>query len=303
VRHSRWVGPINNLSISKGTTLLSYRHAFHAGNFADVLKHLVLANTLHYATRKAAPLFYLDTHAGAGVYRLGSDAAHKTGEAAAGIKKLNFPLLLEQAREDGKAALQTYFDVINPFLQNGQYPGSPLLAAKMLRRNDHLHLCELHSSDYRTLLDLCEHDKRIHYEQEDGYSRIAALIPPVQKRAVILIDPSYELKEDYARSVKAVANIYQRMPTAQVLLWYPVVLRANIDWMVTSLIKAGIRDLWQVELGLREDTDSHGMTSSGLFLVNPPWTLANQLRECLPPIQNQLAPAAGQWLVKNLVPE
>src|SRR5687767_6552391 len=210
---------------------------------------------------------------------------------------------MEKVGPDGKAALQTYFDVVNPFLQNGQYPGSPLLAAKMLRRSDHLHLCELHSSDYRILLDQCEYDGRIHYEQEDGYSRIGALIPPVQKRAVILIDPSYELKEDYARSVKAVASIYQRMPTAQVLLWYPVVLRANIDWMIASLVTAGLRDLWQVELGVREDTDSHGMTSSGLFLVNPPWTLAGQLRECLPQIQSQLAPDKGRWLVNNLAGE
>jgi 23S rRNA (adenine2030-N6)-methyltransferase len=253
--------------------------------------------------RKAAPVFYLDTHAGAGVYRLGADAAHKTGEAAAGIKKLNFPALLAKAGLEGKAALQTYFDVINPLLQQGQYPGSPLVAANMLRRNDHLHLCELHSTDYRLLLDLCEHDKRIHYEQEDGYSRIAALIPPVQKRAVILIDPSYELKEDYARSVKAVAAIYQRMPTAQVLLWYPVVLRANIDWMISSLIKTGMRDLWQVELGIAADSEGFGMTASGLFLLNPPWTLQTQLRESLPLIVEQLAPASGTWFVKNLVAE
>jgi 23S rRNA (adenine2030-N6)-methyltransferase len=283
--------------------LLSYRHAFHAGNFADVLKHLVLANTLHYATRKNAPVFYLDTHAGAGVYRLSSDAAHKTSEAAAGIRKLDFVLLLGQASTEGKAALQTYFDVINPFVQRGQYPGSPLIAANMLRRNDHLHLCELHSTDYRVLLDLCENDKRIRYEQEDGYSRIAALLPPVQKRAVILIDPSYELREDYARSVKAVAAICKRMPSAQVLLWYPVVLRANIEWMIGALTKAGLRDLWQVELGVREDTDAHGMTASGLFLVNPPWTLATQLKQSLPLLQAQLAPAAGQWFVKNLIAE
>jgi 23S rRNA (adenine2030-N6)-methyltransferase len=153
------------------------------------------------------------------------------------------------------------------------------------------------------LLDLCEQDKRIHYEQEDGYSRIAALIPPVQKRAVILIDPSYELKEDYARSVKAVAAIYQRMPTAQVLLWYPVVLRANIDWMISSLIKTGMRDLWQVELGIAADSEGFGMTASGLFLLNPPWTLQTQLRESLPLIVEQLAPASGTWFVKNLVAE
>jgi 23S rRNA (adenine2030-N6)-methyltransferase len=283
--------------------LLSYRHAFHAGNFADVLKHLVLANTLHYATRKEAPVFYLDTHAGAGLYRLGSDAARKTREAASGIRKLDFPALLAKADVAGKAALQIYFDVIAPFLQKGEYPGSPLVAATLLRRNDHLHLCELHSTDYRLLLDLFEHDRRVHYEQEDGYSRIAALLPPVQKRAVVLIDPSYELREDYARSVKAVSALYQRMPAVQVLLWYPVVLRANIDWMTASLIKSGIRDLWQVELGIERDNEGFGMTASGLFLINPPWTLAEQMRESLPLLVEQLAPASGSWFMKNLVDE
>lgn len=283
--------------------MLSYRHAFHAGNFADVLKHLAVANTLHYATRKETPVFYLDTHAGAGMYKLGSGAAHKTGEAAAGIKKLNFKLLLQHADVDAKTALQIYFDAINPLLQHGQYPGSPLLAANLLRRNDHLHLCELHSMDYRALLDVFEGDKRVRCEQEDGYSRIAALLPPVQKRAVVLIDPSYEIKDDYARSVKAVALIHQRMPTAQVLLWYPVVQRANSDWMKSSLVKAGIRDLWQVELGIDADNEDFGMTASGLFIVNPPWTLAGQMRRSLPLLVAQLAPARGSWLVENLVTE
>lgn len=283
--------------------MLSYRHAFHAGNFADILKHLVLVNTLLYATRKVAPVFYLDTHAGAGLYRLGSEAAQKTGEAAAGIRKLDFAALLAQAGAEGTVALQAYQDALAPFMHRGQYPGSPLLAAALLRRQDHLRLFELHSTDYRLLLANTEHDKRIHCEQEDGFQQLPALIPPVQKRAVILIDPSYELKGDYARCVKVLADIYQRMPTAQVLLWYPVVQRSNIDWMLAALLKSSLRDLWQVELGVQPDTDSHGMTASGLLLLNPPWTLAAQLREALPLLQQQLAPGNGHWFVKNLVPE
>jgi len=283
--------------------LLSYRHAFHAGNFADVLKHLVLANTLQYATRKAAPVFYLDTHAGAGLYRLNAEAAQKTGEAAAGIRKLDFGTLLAAAPEAARLALQTYQDAINPFLQCGQYPGSPILAAAMLRRQDHLQLYELHSTDYRLLLANTETDKRIKCEQEDGFQSISVLLPPVQKRAVILIDPSYELKEDYSRAIKVFAAIYQRMPTAQALLWYPVVQRANINWMIEKLLHTEIRDLWQVELGIQADTDGFAMTASGLLLLNPPWTLPTQLRESLPLLQQQLAPATGHWLVENLVPE
>ena len=283
--------------------MLSYRHAFHAGNFADVLKHLVLANTLQYATRKAAPVFYLDTHAGAGLYRLNAEAAQKTGEAAAGIRKLDFGTLLAAAPEAARLALQTYQDAINPFLQCGQYPGSPILAAAMLRRQDHLQLYELHSTDYRLLLANTKTDKRIKCEQEDGFQSISVVLPPVQKRAVILIDPSYELKEDYSRAIKVFAAIYQRMPTAQVLLWYPVVQRANINWMIEKLLRTEIRDLWQVELGIQADTDGFAMTASGLLLLNPPWTLPTQLRESLPLLQQQLAPATGHWLVENLVPE
>ena len=283
--------------------MLSYRHAFHAGNFADVLKHLVLANTLQYATRKAAPVFYLDTHAGAGLYRLNAEAAQKTGEAAAGIRKLDFGTLLAAAPEAARLALQTYQDAINPFLQCGQYPGSPILAAAMLRRQDHLQLYELHSTDYRLLLANTKTDKRIKCEQEDGFQSISVVLPPVQKRAVILIDPSYELKEDYSQAIKVLAAIYQRMPTAQVLLWYPVVQRANINWMIEKLLRTEIRDLWQVELGIQADTDGYAMTASGLLLLNPPWTLPTQLRESLPLLQQQLAPATGHWLVENLVPQ
>ncbi len=283
--------------------MLSYRHAFHAGNFADVLKHLVLANTLLYATRKAAPLFYLDTHAGTGLYRLGSEAAQKTGEAAAGIRKLDFAALLAQAGAEGKIALQAYHSALRPFMDRGQYPGSPLLAAALLRRQDHLRLFELHPTDYRVLLTNTEQDKRIHCAQEDGFQQLATSLPPVQKRAVVLIDPSYEVKDEYSRSVKALTEVYQRMPSAQAVLWYPVVQRSNVDWMIAMLLKSPLRDLWQVELGVQPDTDTHGMTASGLFLLNPPWTLAAQLREALPLLQQQLAPDTGHWFVKNLVGE
>jgi 23S rRNA (adenine2030-N6)-methyltransferase len=258
---------------------------------------------LHYAIRKEAPLFYVDTHAGAGLYGLNADAARKTGEAAQGIGKLDFAALKARSGADGRAALQVYHDAVAPFLARGKYPGSPLLAAALLRRQDHLRLFELHSTDYRLLLDNAEHDRRLHCEQEDGFRNAPELLPPVQKRAVVLIDPSYEVKDDYARSVRALVTIHERMPSAQVLLWYPVVQRAQVDWMVATLLKSPLKDLWQVELGVAPDTEAHGMTASGLLLLNPPWTLAGQLREALPVLQEQLAPGSGHWFVKNLVAE
>ena len=282
--------------------MLSYRHGFHAGNFADVLKHLVLVNTLLYATRKETPLFYLDTHAGAGLYRLASEMAQKTGEAASGIGKLDFTAFAP-AGSAGNEAMRAYHAAVKPFLAQSTYPGSPLLAAALLRRQDHLRLFELHPTDYRLLLANTENDRRIACAQEDGYKQLSALLPPAQKRAVVLIDPSYELKTDYTRVVAALVDTYQRMPSAQVLLWYPVVQRSDVDATVAALLKKPLRDLWQVELGVRADTDSHGMTASGLFLLNPPWTLAAQLREALPLVQQQLAPESGHWFVENLIGE
>ncbi len=283
--------------------MLSYRHAFHAGNFADILKHLVLTSTLHYATRKDAPLFYLDSHAGAGLYRLRAKEAQLTGEAKAGILKLDFVELLERADADGKAALKLYHNSVASFLQNGKYPGSPLLAAALLRRRDHLHLCELHPSDFILLEANTNSDPRIHCERSDGFLTLTAQLPPVQKRAVVLIDPSYELTDDYTRVVRAVADIHKRMPTAQVLLWYPVVQRAQTDRMLAALLRTSVKDLWQFELGLEPDTDTHGMTACGMLALNPPWTLPAQLRNCLPLIQEQLAPALGHAWVRNLVGE
>ena len=283
--------------------MLSYRHAYHAGNFADILKHLVLTNTLHYATRKVTPLLYIDTHAGAGQYRLDTAQAQQTGEAAAGILKLDFTQLLAQASAPGKAALQIFQNAVNSYLERGKYPGSPLLAAGMLRRQDHLHLCELHSTDYRQLLDNTKRFRGLHIEHADGYFSINALLPPVQKRAVILIDPSYEVKDDFQKVVRALEDSYQRMPAAQVLLWYPVVQRATADKMISALMRSKIRDLWQYELGIAADNDEGGMTASGILAVNPPWTLAAQLQDCLPLIKAQLAPESGHWIVRNLVPE
>lgn len=283
--------------------MLSYQHAYHAGNFADILKHLVLANTLHYATRKEAPVFYLDTHAGAGLYLLRGKEAERTREAEAGILKLDFAALLEAANAEGRAAVQLYAEAVQPFLRNERYPGSPLLAAEILRAQDHLHVCELHPAEFELLHYHASKDRRITCEQADGYLRAPALIPPVQKRAVVLIDPSYELDTDYQRVVKLVSDIHQRMASAQILLWYPVVARRDSEQLISTLVRKGIRDLWRFELGLKADALSTGMTASGMLVVNPPWTLPAQLENCLPLLQEQLAGGWGNWKVERLTAE
>ena len=284
-------------------TMLSYRHAFHAGNFADMHKHLVLGNTLAHMLHKDAPLFYLDTHAGAGLYQLESPQARKTGEARTGIQKLDFPALFAGANPQGLTALTQYHQLVTPFLEQGQYPGSPLLAASMLRRQDHLHLCELHPSDFSTLGNQFAGDRRVRLEQADGYLAINALLPPVQKRVLVLIDPSYELKSDYLQVVRALVDIYRRMPGAVVLLWYPVVERETVDRMLAALSSSALRDLWQYELGLEPDSPGHGMSASGMLALTPPWTLAEQLRNALPLLQRQLAPERGFTAVRQLLPE
>lgn len=285
--------------------MLSYRHAFHAGNFADILKHLVLVNTLHYALRKDTPLFYLDTHAGAGLYLLDSDSARKTGEADAGIRRLDFAALLAKASPEGAEALQLYRDAVDHFLRmhKSAYPGSPLIAAAQLRKQDHLHLCELHPADFEMLVGYTHRDRRITSEQQDGYTRALALVPPAQKRAVVLIDPSYETEADYQRVVKLVSELHQRMSGAQILLWYPVVHRREAQHLMDALVRRGIKDLWRFELGMKADAPGHGMTASGMLVVNPPWTLPGQLQDVLPLISEQLAGGWGNWAVERLTAE
>jgi len=280
--------------------MLSYRHAFHAGNFADVLKHLVLTGTLRHATQKAAPLFYLDTHAGAGVYRLDAVEAQRTGEASAGILRLDLDALAAQCDAAGAALLADYRALLAPLLAQGRYPGSPLVAANLLRAQDHLHLCELHSTDIALLQKSMRGDRRVRVERTDGFQRASALLPPVQKRAVVLIDPSYEIKQDYRTVVRTLFAIVERMPSAQVLLWYPVVERGEVARLLAAVRHGPLRDLWQVELGLRPDAAGAGMSASGLILLNPPWTLPDALRQALPALQQALAPKDGFWRLERL---
>jgi len=260
--------------------MLSYRHGFHAGNFADVLKHLVLVLTLEYLKTKPAPIRYIDTHAGAGLYDLAGDMSRKTQEAVSGVRALDLQGLPAVAIAFGR--------LVQPFLARDQYPGSPLIAARLLRSQDELRLYELHSTDFPLLSRLFSGDRRVRVFNEDGYGAMKSQLPAQTARALVLIDPSYELDADYRTVVDAVREGMRRMSNAVCLVWYPVVEPRYLEPMLKRLATLGGDRILRAELRLLREAGAPGMKAAGMFVINPPWVLAGQLRETLVPISRHL---------------
>lgn len=262
--------------------MLSYRHSFHAGNFADVVKHVVLVEILDHLIKKEAPFEYIDTHSGAGLYNLQSDDAQKLQEHANGIGQLNVNDFPE---------LQRYFEVIqslNPPNTVSVYPGSPAIAQYFLRPQDKAWLYELHPQDYELLRQNMVGSKRIKVRCENGFDGIKALLPPRSRRGLVLVDPSYEIKSDYERVIEHIVGGYKKFSTGIYAIWYPVVDRRKIDSMETNLLKDGIKNIQRFELGIAGDSAERGMTASGMIVINPPWTLFNKMSGLLPKLAQQL---------------
>lgn len=280
--------------------MLSYRHGFHAGNFADVLKHTVLIHMLEYMTQKDKPLRIIDTHAGAGVYKLNGPQAQKNREFDNGIGQL-------WASTQTPAAITRLLELVRSINDGGQlqlYPGSPLIAQTLMRPIDRLFLHELHPADFQFLRDCMRNDKRIRVEHEDGFSGLQALLPPPDRRALVLLDPSYEVKNDYQHLVKQIVQAHKRFATGTYAIWYPVVLRQRIDEMELALKKSGIKNIQLMEFGLHADNPEHGMTSSGMIVINPPWTLWSAMEETLPWLVNNLSENnSGFYRLEQLVAE
>jgi 23S rRNA (adenine2030-N6)-methyltransferase len=280
--------------------MLSYRHSFHAGNHADVLKHTVQSLIIESLKEKEKPFLYLDTHAGAGRYLLSGEHAERTGEYLEGIARI-------WQREDQPAELAAYMSAIKHFNRNESlryYPGSPLIARQLLRAEDKLHLTELHPSDFPLLRSEFQKDDRARVVREDGYQQLKAQLPPQSRRGLILMDPPYELKTDYQDVVKGIQEGYKRFATGTYALWYPVVMRQQIKKMLRDLEATGIRRILQIELGVRPDSDQRGMTASGMIVINPPWKLEQQMNNVLPWLLEALVPSGtGHQLVKWVVPE
>lgn len=251
-----------------GGVVLSYQHGYHAGNLADVHKHALLATMLDYLTRKDKPLSYIETHSGRGLYRLDAEEALKTGEAAAGIGRLGaaFPpghpyaRVLARVRQDhGPAA----------------YPGSPLVAALLLRPGDRMHLAELHPREHAALAEaMAPHGADV--RKEDGAAMALAITPPTPRRGLLLIDPSYEVKAEYAAVARLVGDVARKWNVGVIALWYPILASGAHGPMLRSLEERNLPGVLRHEVRFPPARAGHGMTGSGMFIVNAPFGLADE---------------------------
>ncbi|MGR9052244.1 MAG: 23S rRNA (adenine(2030)-N(6))-methyltransferase RlmJ [Gammaproteobacteria bacterium] len=279
--------------------MLSYRHGFHAGNFADVLKHSVLCLVLSALKKKDKPFVYIDTHAGAGLYSLHSEFAEKTGEFRQGIERV---LQANAPPESAKLYLETVRS-FNVDRRIDYYPGSPALAKALLRFKDRLQLNELHSSDFQALFGLFRNDPQVSTSGDDGLTALIKKLPPIQKRGLILIDPSYEVKDEAERVVETLVKAYRRFATGIYCIWYPVLTRGSADRFMQTIAATGIRRQLRIEHCILPDSTAMGMTGSGLLLINPPWQLDVQAQELLPWLNRALCDDKGRWSVTWQVPE
>jgi 23S rRNA (adenine2030-N6)-methyltransferase len=270
--------------------MLSYRHGFHAGNHADVFKHCILLQLLRYLNQKAKPYWYVDTHAGAGRYQLDSVHAKKNAEFETGIGRL-------WGRTDLPAALADYVGLVRAMNPDGRlrhFPGSPWLAFQAMRPDDRLRLFELHSTDVRLLgKTFADEERRVAWRQVDGFLEIKSVLPPPPRRGLVLIDPAYEDKRDYLRVVAALKAGLGRFATGTFAVWYPQLQRGDARQLPEKLKKLPV-DWLHASLTVKAPTeDGFGMHGSGMFVVNPPWTLVDTLTETLPYLVAALGVDAG----------
>ncbi|MBR7798576.1 23S rRNA (adenine(2030)-N(6))-methyltransferase RlmJ [Undibacterium sp. FT137W] len=285
--------------------MLSYRHGFHAGNHADVLKHFVLIELLNYLGQKETAYTYVDTHSGAGLYSLDTGYATKNAEFETGIGPL-------WDREDIPAALQAYLNLVKAMNPSGKmryYPGSPYCANEVMRSQDRLRLFELHPSEIKILSEnfrkLEAHKaeqgerqivrgKRIMINAGDGFEGLKAILPPPSRRGLVLIDPPYEVKDDYRKVRACLEDALVRFPTGTYAVWYPVLSRIESKQLPERLKRIPVNGWLNVTLSISGPSpDGFGLHSSGMFIINPPWTLEATLREVMPYLTRVLGKDTG----------
>ncbi len=276
---------------------MNYRHAFHAGNFADCMKHALLVWLLEALQRKDTPVAVLDTHAGIGRYDLSADEAERTGEWRGGIGQL-----LSQPAGD---ALDRYLSLVREDGAPAFYPGSPRLVQLMLRPQDRLTLCELHPDDYATLRRTLRQDERVSVHKRDGYAAINALLPPADgiKRGLCLIDPPFEQDGEWQRMETALQTARRRFSNGVLALWYPIKHRAPSRAFLDRLVDAGVPDLVTAELLLRPPTDPQRLNGCGLMVANPPFGFEDAARSILSAIDSTLGIGHATSEVRRLTPE
>jgi 23S rRNA (adenine2030-N6)-methyltransferase len=286
---------------------MNYRHAFHAGGFADVLKHIVLVRILSYLQEKPAPLRVIDTHAGAGIYDLAGEEAQRGGEWLTGIARLM------QARLSESAAplVKPYLDIVrafNPQRDLRTYPGSPLIARALLRPQDRLTACEVEPNARKQLINALRRDTQARVVDLDGWLALPAFVPPHERRGLVLVDPPFEAKDEFERLAAGFAQAFAKWPTGSFLLWYPVKSRRAADGLarqvaenVAAATPAG--SCLRLEFSVAPPAAGAGLTSAGLLIANPPWTLAGELKAILPELEKPLGQGgAGRFRLESPKP-
>jgi 23S rRNA (adenine2030-N6)-methyltransferase len=273
---------------------MNYRHAFHAGNFADVFKHVVLARILVHLGEKAPAFRVIDTHAGAGLYDLASDAASRTGEWRGGIGRL-WEARLAPDVEALLAPYRAAVAAVNEGQPLRHYPGSPLIALNLMRPQDRLVACELETDAAAALTASLRRDRRARTVAIDGWVALNAYVPPQERRGLVLIDPPYEAKNEFGRLAGALAAAHRKWATGVFMLWYPIKDRAGPDRLTASLRRSGIPKVLRADIDLRggAPADELGrLDGMGLIVINPPWRLDDDLAQLLPALSSVLAPSA-----------
>jgi 23S rRNA (adenine2030-N6)-methyltransferase len=286
---------------------MNYRHAFHAGGFADVIKHIVLVRMLSYLQDKQAPFRVIDTHAGAGVYDLASDEAQRGGEWLTGIARVM------QARfsETALPLVKPYLDIVrafNPARELKTYPGSPLIARALLRPQDRLTACEIEPKARKHLIGALRRDTQARVVDLDGWMALPAFVPPKERRGLVLIDPAFEQKDEFERLAAGFTEAFAKWPTGSYLMWYPVKSRRATDTLarhVTDAITAGpvAGKCLRLEFSVAPQAAGTALASAGLLIVNPPWTLGGELKTILPELEKPLGQGgAGRFRLETPKP-
>jgi 23S rRNA (adenine2030-N6)-methyltransferase len=274
--------------------MLSYQHGYHAGNFADVFKHCALTRLLTYLIQKDKPLFYLETHSGKGLYDFKDKQSEKTGEYKQGIQ------LIWPHKKQLPAPFKEYMQTIRQLNKTDAlrlYPGSPYLAINTLRAIDRAYFCELHPAEYDVLTTIPELGKKVHFSNTDGIDALKALLPPPEKRGLVFIDPSYEIKDEYKTIPNTLKQIIPKFAHGVYCLWYPIVNKKLTEQLSRRMQEIGASNTLKVEFHL---TTRHqdGMTGCGLWIINPPYTFASEIKAVCETLKTYFNPKESSYTIE-----
>jgi 23S rRNA (adenine2030-N6)-methyltransferase len=270
---------------------MNYRHAFHAGNFADVFKHAVFTRILIHLREKSTPFRVIDTHAGAGLYDLFGPESNRSGEWRGGIGRIMDVNLTAAVR----ALLAPYLDAVmsfNPTAKLCRYPGSPMLALNLMRPQDRLVACELEPNAAATLMRELRPDRRAKVVVINGWTGLNAYVPPKERRGLVFIDPPYEERNEFVRAASSIVSAHRKWRTGCFMLWYPIKARSDPDGLAKRISRAGIAKVLRAELLLMAPHPDR-LTGAGLIVISPPWTLESELGQLLPELASALGQAPG----------